>query len=144
LRSQSVAAQRLSLNTDTWRGQTREGNEFNRVISKVGECLEYDDEERALKSLGEGWIGEEAVALALYCFLKYPDDYIQTVLRGANTNGDSDSVACIAGGISGVYLSIEGIPRKWILSIEKAKHLEELADSLSSAKIRSVKTRALF
>ncbi len=52
----------------------------------------------------EGWIGEEAVALALYCFLKHPNDYKKAVLRGANTN--RDSVACIAGGISGAYLGV--------------------------------------
>ena len=84
-----------------------------------------------MKFLGEGWIGEEAVALALYCFLKFPDDYIKTVLRGANTNGDSDSVACIAGGISGAYLGIAAIPYKWIQHIEKAKYLEELAIRLA-------------
>ena len=80
--------------------------EFDTSLSKISECLDMSNEEDAMKYLGEGWIGEEAVALALYCFLKYPGDYTKTVLRGANTNGDSDSVACIAGGISGAYLGI--------------------------------------
>ena len=62
--------------------------EFDTALSKVSECLDWSNEEDALKSLGEGWIGEEAVALALYCFLKYPEDFRKAVLRGANTNGD--------------------------------------------------------
>ena len=104
--------------------------EFDRAILKVKECLSWDDEEKALKYLGEGWIGEEAVALALYCFLKYPDDYRKTVLRGANTNGDSDSIACIAGGISGAYLGIDAIPDDWIKRIEKTEYLNALAKRL--------------
>jgi ADP-ribosylglycohydrolase len=67
--------------------------EFTDAILKVEECLDKDDEEKALKSFDEGWIGEEAFALALYCFLRYPMDYKKAILRGANTNGDSDSIA---------------------------------------------------
>ena len=86
-------------------------DEFDDAIQKVEQCLTWPDEEKALFFLGEGWIGEEAVALALYCFLRYPDDYRKVVIRAANTNGDSDSIACIAGGISGAYLGLEAIPR---------------------------------
>ena len=108
--------------------------EFDTALSNVPECLDWPNEEDALKYLGEGWIGEEAVALALYCFLKHPDDYKKTVLRGANTNGDSDSIACIAGGISGAYLGIEAIPKKWIQEIEKSDDLNNLAIRLANKK----------
>jgi len=83
--------------------------EFDTALSKVSGCLDRPDEEKALNYLGEGWIGEEAVGLALYCFLKHPNDYKKSALRGANTNGDSDSVACIAGGISGAYFGVAAI-----------------------------------
>jgi len=62
--------------------------EFDHAISKVQKCLGWRDEEKALAYLGEGWVGEEAVALALYCFLRNPDSYEKVVIRGANTNGD--------------------------------------------------------
>ena len=108
--------------------------EFDRAILKVQECIGWEDEEKALDYLGEGWIGEEAVALALYCFMKYSDNYKKVVLKGANTNGDSDSIACIAGSISGAYLGIETIPAKWIKKIEKTDYLEELAVRLANKK----------
>ena len=101
--------------------------EFDRAILKINECLDWEDEEKALEYLGRGWIGEEAVALALYCFLRYPDDYAKTVLRGANTAGDSDSIACIAGGISGARVGVEGIPAEWVRNIEKSDYLDDLA-----------------
>lgn len=109
-------------------------DEWDAAIRKVEECLKCDDEEKALDYLGEGWVGEEAVALALYCFLRYPDDYKKTVTRGANTNGDSDSIACIAGSISGAYLGVEAIPERWINEIEKSDYLADLARRLAEKK----------
>ena len=108
--------------------------EFDQAIGKVEDCLGYDDEEMALEILGEGWTGEEAVALALYCFLRYPDDYVKTVIRGANTNGDSDSIASIAGGISGARLGISAIPDEWHKNIEKAEYLDDLSFRLAEKK----------
>jgi len=95
--------------------------------SALTEVLDY---------LGEGWIGEEAVALAMYCFLRYQDNYKKVVLRGANTNGDSDSIACIAGSISGAYLGIEAIPIKWIREIKKTDYLDDLSIRLSNKKLK--------
>ena len=104
------------------------------AIRKIDECLNWEDEEKALSYLGEGWIGEEAVALALYCFLRYPDNYKKVVIRGANTNGDSDSIACIGGSISGAYLGVEAIPDDWVNKIEKSDYLEKLAVRLAEKK----------
>ncbi len=109
-------------------------NEFDYAILKVNVCLKWADEEKALAFLGEGWAGEEAVALALYCFLKYPQDYRKVVVRAANTNGDSDTIACIAGAISGAYLGAGAIPAEWIKRIEKSTYLATLAEGLAKKK----------
>ncbi|MFO7761888.1 MAG: ADP-ribosylglycohydrolase family protein [Thermodesulfobacteriota bacterium] len=112
--------------------------EFDQHISRIESCLSWQDEEEALEYLGRGWIGEEAVALALYCFLRYPDDYRSAVIRAANTNGDSDSIACIAGSISGAYLGAERIPPEWKSRIEKADYLKDLALRLFQKKGNSI------
>jgi len=108
--------------------------EWDEAILKIEQCLDWEDEEDALSFLGEGWVGEEAVALALYCFLKYPDSYEKVVIRGANTNGDSDSIACIGGSISGAYLGVEAIPDDWISRIESTQYLGDLAERLARKK----------
>ena len=112
----------------------RISDEWDEAVLKIEQCLDWEDEEKALSFLGEGWVGEEAVALALYCFLKYPDSYEKIVIRGANTNGDSDSIACIGGSISGAYLGIEAIPDDWISRIEKSQYLADLAERLAGKK----------
>jgi ADP-ribosylglycohydrolase len=83
--------------------------------------------------LGEGWVAEEAVASALYCVWRTPDDLRQTILTAANTDGDSDSIACIAGGISGARNGVEAIPASWCETLENAARLVEIADALHAA-----------
>lgn len=109
-------------------------DEFDDAIRRVGHVGAWGDEEAALDHIGQGWTGEEAVALALYCVLRYPDDYVACVRRGANTNGDSDSIACIAGGIMGARLGLEAIPADWRARCEKADYLRDLAARMASAR----------
>ena len=82
------------------------------------------------KGLGEGWVAEEAVASALYCVWRTPDDFSATVLTAANTDGDSDSIACIAGSISGAMNRAPAIPEKWRSTIENAAILRDIAARL--------------
>lgn len=99
--------------------------DFDRVMLHVGQALTLDNEDQALRLIGEGWVGDEAVGLALYCVMRSPDDYVAGVRRGANTDGDSDSIACIAGGILGARLGLEAIPQAWR---ERCEHRDELID----------------
>lgn len=105
-----------------------------RTLLRVGHVLSWGSEERALKHIGEGWEGDEAVALALYCVLKFPKSYVDAVRRGANTDGDSDSVASIAGGIMGARLGWEGLPHDWVVHCENAPILEDLAQRMTEAR----------
>lgn len=109
-------------------------DEFDAVILRVGHVLGWTNEEAALDHIGQGWTGEESIALALYCVLRYPDDYVACVRRAANTNGDSDSIACIAGGIMGARLGLDSIPADWRDRCENHNYLVTLADRMSRAR----------
>ncbi|MBI1276505.1 MAG: ADP-ribosylglycohydrolase family protein [Anaerolineaceae bacterium] len=106
-------------------------DEFDLAILRVGHVLGWMNEDLALDHIGQGWTGEEAVALALYCVLRYPDDYVACVHRAANTNGDSDSIACIAGGIMGARLGLDAIPSDWRLRCENAAMISDIARRLA-------------
>jgi ADP-ribosylglycohydrolase len=108
--------------------------DFDLALERLEQALEMDSETEALAHIGEGWVAEEAVAAALYCFLKSPDDFLATIRRGANTQGDSDSIASIAGGISGAYLGISALPPDWVARIEKSRDLADLAKRLAARK----------
>lgn len=95
--------------------------------------LEGRDTARDLEMIGEGWVAEEAVAAALTCVLRHPDDFAATVLLAANTDGDSDSIACIAGSMSGALNGIQAIPTPWRDGVEGSAMLLRLAESLHEA-----------
>lgn len=94
------------------------------------------------RGLGEAWVAEEAIACALYCFLRTPHDYRATVLTAANTDGDSDSIACIAGSISGAFNGASPIPSEWRERVENAGRLRALAADLAAYAERRALTTA--
>ena len=52
--------------------------------------------------LGEGWNGEEALAIAVYAVLS-ASSFEEAITIAANHDGDSDSTASIAGQIYGAW-----------------------------------------
>jgi ADP-ribosylglycohydrolase len=84
----------------------------------------------AIQQLGEGWVGEEALAIAVYCSLKFQNDFKQAVLTAVNHDGDSDSTGAITGNILGAYLGVGAIPEEWLAVLELKDVIIELADDL--------------
>ncbi|MGX6604456.1 ADP-ribosylglycohydrolase family protein [Micromonosporaceae bacterium Da 78-11] len=78
---------------------------------------------------GAGWIAEEALATALYCYLISPDEPVAVLGRGAASSGDSDSIACLAGAFAGAALGLEAWPTDWQTQIEYAPRLTRLAEA---------------
>ncbi|MBN1965476.1 MAG: ADP-ribosylglycohydrolase family protein [Anaerolineae bacterium] len=106
-------------------------DELDQALRRIGHVLGWGNEVAAMRHIGAGWIAEEAVALALYCVLRYPDDYVGAVRRAANSDGDSDSVACIAGGVLGARLGLDAIPADWRARCEHAAYLADLGTRLA-------------
>ena len=83
----------------------------------------------AIRRLGAGWVGEEALAIALYCCLK-ASTLEQAIVWAANHGGDSDSTAAIAGNIMGALQGVDAIPQRWLEPLELRTVITELADDL--------------
>ena len=71
-----------------------------------------------VRELGEGWVGEEALAIAVYSALSFPDDFPQAVRLAVNHDGDSDSTGSICGNIMGMLLGAGSIPIEWRDGVE--------------------------
>lgn len=84
----------------------------------------------AIEELGEGWVGDEAIAISIYCALKEPNNFKKAVQMAVNHSGDSDSTGAILGNILGAHLGMGKIPAKWANKIELATELEQLAQDL--------------
>lgn len=88
----------------------------------------------AISQLGEGWVGEEALAIAVFCALRYQDDFKKAVTVAVNHDGDSDSTGAITGNILGAYLAMDAIPENWINAVELQDVAYKLADDLLLAR----------
>lgn len=84
----------------------------------------------AIHQLGEGWVGDEALAIALYCALKYENDFEQAVIAAVNHSGDSDSTGAITGNILGAHLGLKAIPQKYLANLEFKQVILEVAEDL--------------
>ncbi|HYO89605.1 MAG TPA: ADP-ribosylglycohydrolase family protein [Candidatus Limnocylindrales bacterium] len=109
-------------------------DEFSNTLLQIGHVGGWADEEAAMRHIGAGWVGDQAVALALYCVVRYTDDYAACIRRGANLTGDSDSVASIAGGIVAARLGMAAIPVAWRARIEEREALLDLAARMAAAR----------
>ncbi len=85
---------------------------------------------KAIKELGEGWVGEEALAIAVFCALKYSYDYRKAVTASVNHSGDSDSTGSITGNILGASLGLSSIPADWLDKLELREVITRAADDL--------------
>jgi ADP-ribosylglycohydrolase len=85
---------------------------------------------KAIEKLGEGWVGEEALAISVYCALKYQKDFKKALITAVNHDGDSDSTGAITGNILGAYLGVKAIPKQWIDTVELRDEITEIADDL--------------
>ena len=97
------------------------------VISKLEQSLKLAksnvDTNYAIKTIGNGNIGSEALSLSLYSALKNKMNFSKSIEMSSNIDGDSDTVAAITGNIVGAYNGISCISKK---VLEKLTNYDEL------------------
>jgi ADP-ribosylglycohydrolase len=91
--------------------------EFDRLPE--GEVPTYDG----------GWRSVSALCLALLAALRWPDDARTAIDRAARIDGDSDSVACVAG----LFIGATGaeLPADWLAVLPRREEMRQLARELS-------------
>ena len=70
------------------------------------------DDVSAIRQLGQGWTGDEALYIALYCVIRHLDNMRDSIIASVNHDGDSDSTGSICGNIMGVIHGYEAIKRQ--------------------------------
>ncbi len=96
-----------------------------RLLNIALQLLDDDAPERAeiFRRLGEGWTGDEALAIGVYAACA-AGSFEDAVRLAANHDGDSDSTASIAGQLYGARHGIMALPHAWI------RRLDVLQDAL--------------
>ena len=107
--------------------------DFRDLIDKA--CFLAEDtsvsDQTAIRELGEGWVAEEALAIAVFCSLRYSNDFEKGIIAAVNHDGDSDSTGAITGNILGAHLGISQIPGHFVENLELKDVILEIADDLA-------------
>ncbi len=105
--------------------------ELIEILEKAEALSEADiDDVDAIHQLGGGWVAEETLAIAVYCALKYENDFDRAVIAAVNHSGDSDSTGAVCGNILGAYLGLDAIPEKYLRDLELKDFIIQIADEL--------------
>ena len=91
---------------------------------------EKQEDTQAIRALGEGWVAEETLAIAIYCALKYETDFNRALIAAVNHDGDSDSTGAVTGNLLGARLGLSGIRANYLEYLELKPVILELADDL--------------
>ena len=109
----------------------REMSKFCVLMNRAIELSQTaTDDLAAIHTLGQGWVAEETLAIAVYCALKYQNDFETAVVTAVNHTGDSDSTGAVTGNILGAYLGAEAIPQYYLDDLELRDIIEEVAEDL--------------
>jgi ADP-ribosylglycohydrolase len=119
-----------------------QGTELRETLGAAVQALaagkssrEFADSQRWSRGIS-GYVNY-TVPAALYCWARWPNDFRQCVENAVLLGGDSDTVAAIAGAISGANLGAGAIPPSWRKRIAEwprtTQWMTRLADSLTQS-----------
>ncbi len=102
------------------------------LISAINDAIELSENNATdinnIHRLGEGWVAEETLTIAIYCSLRYQNDFSKGIIAAVNHKGDSDSTGAITGNILGAWLGYNNIENKWKENLEIIDTVICLAD----------------
>jgi len=109
-------------------------NALKQAVALAGQS--QDGQDVAQGALGEGWVGEEALAIAVYSCL-VGSGFEDTMRIAANHDGDSDSTASIAGQLFGAQWGLGRIPWSWVEPLDVLEAVCEVAQPLAFGDARN-------
>ncbi|MDV6011277.1 ADP-ribosylglycohydrolase family protein [Haloechinothrix sp. LS1_15] len=106
--------------------------EWHEKLDRIGELLLTGaPPEHAARALGNDVSALGSVPLALLAFLTTPDDPVATVRYAIRAGGDTDTIAAMAGALSGARNGVAALPESWIARVEARQRIERVANRLS-------------
>lgn len=100
------------------------------ALNRVQSCDLTRPSADQLEALGEGWVAEEALAIALYAALAYagPDQVLDALSLAVTHSGDSDSTGSICGNLLGALHGDTSLPPELAFDFEGRGTILQLAD----------------
>ena len=133
-----IASRRLSQVTSEEDDDKTYGELWPKHVTRMQEILDqalrlaHTDipDHEAIESIGGGWTGHEALAIAVYSAVKHADSFEDAIISAVNHSGDSDSTGAVSGNIVGCLLGYDAIPDCYKERLELRNVIEEIAQDL--------------
>lgn len=110
---------------------SRHLKELTDIIDLAIELSENDASDiDNIHKIGEGWVAEETLGIAIYCSLRHQDSFSDGIIAAVNHKGDSDSTGAVTGNILGALLGFDAIEEKWKKDLELIDVIIEMADDI--------------
>lgn len=111
-----------------------DGQDFNYQVSLIEKALSLaynnDSDIDNISKIGEGWVAEETLAIAIYCITKYKEDFEAAIAASVNHSGDSDSTGAVTGNLIGAMLGFDSIPLKYRNDLELYDEILKIANKM--------------
>ncbi len=131
-----------------YEGEHEKDKRYLAHLTRTAVALAGNDQTDAknIRHLGEGWTGDEAWAIAVYCVVRHIGSIEEAIIAAVNHDGDSDSTGAVCGNIMGAIYGYEAIrrthlfcpPRKGLeQTLELSRIILALADDLYTSCIIS-------
>ena len=91
-----------------------ETSEFRQRLSVAERVQSRDD----LLQLGNGIAAQDSAITSIACFTLWPESYDQVIANAILIGGDTDTIAAMAGAISGAHLGVDAIPKHFLDRLE--------------------------
>ena len=112
-----------------------EGNQYLPELCRIMEAAirlseNGDSDGENIRRLGQGWVAEETLGIALYCALRHEHDFSGGVIAAVNHGGDSDSTGAVTGNLLGAINGYGAIEQRWKEHLELLDVLLEMSEDL--------------
>ena len=98
----------------------------------VVDTIDLDDPAAVAEVTGTGIAAVEAAPAALAAFLHHPQDPVAVITFAVAMGGDTDTVATMAGCLSGALTGQAALPESLLTRLEQARRIGRIADALAA------------
>jgi poly(ADP-ribose) glycohydrolase ARH3 len=92
-------------------------------LAALADGLRHEDEDVfVIARVGNGIRASQAVAAALWAFLRYGTTPEECIIRAVSFGGDTDTIGAMVGALVGALHGMAWIPARWYDNIENSEH----------------------
>ena len=105
-------------------------NNFNESELKLfNRILQFDIKSEKEAQIHSGGYVLQSLEASIWCVLN-TDNYTDAVLKAVNLGGDTDTTACITGGMAGLLYGYDNILNVWVEQIARKSEIEDICEQL--------------